>query len=212
MVAAKDTVDFYWDPVCPWCWITSRWMEDVERKKSMQVNWKFFSLKKINEGRNPPEHLKIIYDTGLRALRVAAAVRKEYGDVGVGKIYTAMGKRYHYDKVDIARPEALEEILQTCGFPTILAASAEDDIWDKDIEADMAQAIAKAGTDVGVPLIVFDGGKGPGFFGPVFSPAPTGKAAVELWDAIIIVGRTPGFFELKRTREIGPILGERPEL
>ena len=74
----------------------------------------------------------------------------------------------------------------------------------------MDQAIAKVGTDVGVPLIVLDGGEGPGFFGPVFSPAPKGNAAAELWDAVIVAGRTPGFFELKRTREVDPIFGERP--
>jgi predicted DsbA family dithiol-disulfide isomerase len=212
MVDVKNKVDFYWDPVCPWCWITSRWMGDVSREKSIEVNWKLFSLKKVNENSNPPEHYKILYDAGLRALRVAAAVRKAHGNVEVGKIYTAMGARYHHDNLDIGKSESLVEILQTCGFPVRLAAAAGEDIWDKDIETDMAQAMAKAGTDVGVPLIVLDGGEGPGFFGPVFSPAPTGKAAVDLWDAIIVAGRTPGFFELKRTREIGPVLGERPKI
>jgi hypothetical protein len=185
-------------------------MVDVGKQKQIQVNWKFFSLKLINKDRDAPEDYKILHAIGLKALRVAAAVRREFGNDDVGKIYTAMGACYHHDEGDIEEPSALAEILQSCGLPTLLAAAAEDTSLDKDIQADMDQAIAKSGTDVGVPQIVLDGGKGPGFFGPVMSPAPTGKAAVKFWDAIIAVGSLPGFFELKRTREVGPIFGERP--
>lgn len=212
MVEVKDTVEFYWDPVCPWCWITSRWMIDVGSQKQIQVNWKLFSLKKINAGRDIAKDFKILHEMGLRALRVAAAVRKEYGNEGIAKLYTVMGTRYHHDKEDIDEPEVLDKILQTCGFAKQLADAVNKNAWDKMIAADMDQAIAKVGRDVGVPLIVLDGGKGPGFFGPVFSPAPSGQAAVELWDAIIVAGRTPGFFELKRTREIGPQFAERPAI
>jgi predicted DsbA family dithiol-disulfide isomerase len=212
MVSAKDTVDFYWDPICPWCWITSRWMIDVGRQKQIQVNWKLFSLKKINEGRDIPEHFRILHEMGLHALRVAAAVSKSYGNDGLAKLYTVMGTLYHHDNEDIDDPEVLDEILKACGYPARLKDAADDERYDHQIAADMDQAIAKVGKDVGVPLIVLDGGKGPGFFGPVFSPAPTGKAAVELWDAIIIAGRTPGFYELKRTRETEPLFAERPEI
>jgi predicted DsbA family dithiol-disulfide isomerase len=212
MAGTQDVVDFYWDAVCPWCWITSRWMEDVGRQKSIQVNWKFFSLKKINEGREIPERFRTSHAIGLRALRVAAAVRKEYDNEAVGKLYTAMGARRHHDQEDIGETQALQEILQTCGLPTSLAAAANDDSWDLVIDADMAQAKAKAGDGVGVPLIVLDGGAGPGFFGPVFSPAPTGEAAVDMWNAMVTAGRIPGFYEFKRTRETGPIFGERPGL
>jgi predicted DsbA family dithiol-disulfide isomerase len=212
MVDIKDTVDFYWDPICPWCWITSRWMVDVGSQKQIQVNWKLFSLKKINKGRDIPEHFKILHEIGLRALRVAAAVSKKYGNDGLAKFYTVMGTRYHHDSEDIDEPDILKEILKSSGFPPRLADAVDEEAWDKIIAADMDQAIAKVGTDVGVPLIVLDGGKGPGFFGPVFSPAPSGKAAVELWDAIIVTGRTPGFFELKRTREVDPLFGERPDI
>jgi predicted DsbA family dithiol-disulfide isomerase len=203
MVDIKDSVDFYWDPICPWCWITSRWMVDVGRQKQIHVNWKLFSI---------PEHFKILHQVGLRTLRLAAAVSKEYGNDGLAKLYTVMGTRYHHDNEDIDEPDILEEILKACGFPTQLADAVDEETWDKIIAADMDQAVAKVGTDVGVPLIVLDGGKGPGFFGPVFSPAPTGKSAVALWDAIIVAGRTPGFFEIKRTRETGPLFGQRPEI
>jgi predicted DsbA family dithiol-disulfide isomerase len=212
MVSVKDSVDFYWDPVCPWCWITSRWMIDVGRQKKIQVNWKLFSLKKINEGRDIPEHFRILHDMGLQALRVAAAVSKSYGNEGLAKLYTVMGTRYHHDNEDIDDPEVLDEIIKICGYPASLKDAVGDESYDSRIEADMDKAIAKVGKDVGAPLIVLDGGKGPGFFGPVFSPAPTGKAAVELWDAIIIAGRTPGFYELKRTRETEPLFAERPKI
>ena len=131
---------------------------------------------------------------------------------GVGNIYTAMGAIYHHDEGDIDEPSGLAEILQICRLPAGLAAEAENDSLDKDIQDDMDQAIAKAGTDVGVPQIVLDGGIGPGFFGPVMSPAPTGEEAVKFWDAIIAAGSIPGFFELKRTREVGPIFAKRPKL
>ena len=180
------------------------------RQKQIRVNWKFFSLKIINKDRDIPEDYQILHGIGLKALRVAAAVRREFGNDGVGRIYTAMGAVYHHDQGDIDEPSALAEILQSCGLPAGLAAAAEDETLDTDIEADMDLAIAKAGTDVGVPQIVLDGGRGPGFFGPVMSPAPAGEDAVKFWDAIIAAGSVPGFFELKRTREVGPILGERP--
>jgi hypothetical protein len=185
-------------------------MEDVGRQKAIEVDWRFFSLRKINEGRDLPERFRVSHLMGLRALRVAAAVREKHGREAVSKLYTVMGARKHHDQADIGTVAELEAILSTCGLPTTLAAAADNETWDKVIEADMANAVAKAGKDVGVPLIVLDGGSGPGFFGPVFSPAPTGKAAVELWDAMVTAGRTAGFYEFKRTRTTGPIFGERP--
>jgi hypothetical protein len=187
-------------------------MIDVGLQKHIHINWKLFSLKLINRGREVKEDFKILHEIGLKALRVAAAVRSEFGNDGAGKIYTALGARYHHDQEDIDEPSVMEELLQNCGFPTKLVASIDDKTWDNNILADMDHAIAKAGNDVGVPLIVLDGGDGAGFFGPVMSPAPTGKQAVKFWDAIIAAGSTPGFFELKRTREIGPLFGERPEI
>ena len=185
-------------------------MVDVGQQKQIRVNWKFFSLKIINKDRDVPEDYKILHGIGLKALRVAAAVRREFGNNGVSKIYTAMGTIYHHDEGEIDEPSALEKILQSCGLPAGLAAAAEDEALDKDIQADMDLAIAKAGTDVGVPQIVLEGGEGPGFFGPVMSPAPVGEDAVKFWDAITAAGSVTGFFELKRTREVGPIFGERP--
>lgn len=212
MSTAADTVDFYWDAVCPWCWITSRWMVDVAQQKTINVNWKLFSLKKINEGRDMAERFRISHAMGLRALRVAAAVREGHGNEGLGKLYTALGVRKHHDQADIGEISVLQDALKESGLPTELASAADDEKWDAVIDADMDQAKAKAGTDVGVPLIVLDAGEGPGFFGPVFSPAPTGEAAVTMWDAMVAAGRTPGFFEFKRSRDTGPVFGDRPNI
>jgi hypothetical protein len=187
-------------------------MIDVGRQKQIKIKWKFFSLKLINKDREVSENHKILHEIGLKALRVAAAVRREFDNDGVGKIYTAMGARYHHDEGDIDEPEALVEILHACGLPSRLADDADNESLDEDIQADMNQAIAKTGTDVGVPQIVLNGGEGPGFFGPVMSPAPTGDAAVKFWDAINAAAGLPGFFELKRTRDIGPIFGDRPKI
>ncbi len=212
MSDTQDTVEFYWDVVCPWCWITSRWMVDVAQQKSIRVNWKLFSLKKINEGRDIPERFRSSHAMGLRALRVAAAVREAHGNDGIGKFYTAAGTRRHHDEENVGDKATLEAALQEAGLPTALAAAADDESWDRVIDADMDQAKAKAGTDVGVPLIVLDSGEGPGFFGPVFSPAPRGDDAVRMWDAMVTAGRMPGFFEFKRSRDTGPVFGERPQI
>lgn len=210
MAETSEAVDFYWDVVCPWCWITSRWMAEVAQRKSIQVNWKLFSLKKINEGRDVAERFRVSHAMGLRALRVAAAARVGHGNDGIGKLYTALGARKHHDDADVGEITILQAALVAAGLPPDLASAADDEQWDAAIDADMDQAKAKAGTDVGVPLIVLDSGDGPGFFGPVFSPAPTGEAAVTMWDAMVAAGRTPGFFEFKRSRDTGPVFGERP--
>jgi hypothetical protein len=185
-------------------------MIDVGRQKQIYVNWKLFSLRIINKDRKIKEDLKIMHEIGLKALRVAAAIRRDYGNDGVSKLYTAMGTLYHHDQEDIDDITVVEQALAACHFPSHFSSAVDEPSWDAAIHADMDQAIAKAGDDVGVPLIVLEGGRGPGFFGPVMSPAPTGKDAVTFWEAIIAAGGFPGFFELKRTREIGPIFGERP--
>jgi len=184
----------------------------VGRQKDISVKWKFFSLRIINKGRRVRKDFRILHEIGLKALRVAAAVRREFGNAGVERLYTAMGTFYHHDQRDMDELSVMEEILRTCKYPTGLAKALKDKSLDSEIEGDMTQAIDKVGNDAGVPLIVLDGGKGEGFFGPVMSPAPRGKKAVAVWDALITLGGAPGFFELKRRRDTGPIFGNRPKI
>jgi hypothetical protein len=129
-------------------------MIDVGRQKRIYVNWKLFSLKIINKDRKIKEDFKILHEIGLKALRVAAAVRRDYGNDGVGKLYTAMGALYHHDEEDIDDLTVVEQILQDCNFPTEFSSALDEQSWDKYIQADMDQAIEKVGDDVGVPLIV----------------------------------------------------------
>ncbi|MBW1998264.1 MAG: hypothetical protein JRJ29_09910 [Deltaproteobacteria bacterium] len=176
------------------------------------MRWKFFSLRIVNKGRRIRKDFKIVQEIGLRALRVAAAVRREFGNAGVERLYTVMGTLYHHDHGDMDELSVMEEILRTCKYPAELAKALKDRSLDLEIEGDMAQAMDKVGKDVGVPLIVLEGGKGEGFFGPVMSPAPRGKKAVAVWEALITLGGTPGFFELKRRRDTGPVFGPRPRI
>ena len=126
MPGVSDKVEFYWDPICPWCWITSRWMEDVSRQKDIHVTWKFFSLKMINAERDVSSDLSILHAIGLRALRMAAAVRVKYGNEAVERLYTLMGTAYHHDQEDIDEPEVAEAILKRGDFPPALAKAVDD--------------------------------------------------------------------------------------
>src|SRR4029434_2437522 len=145
MASTKDAVQFYWDPVCPWCWITSRWMEDVGQQKAIDVDWRFFSLRKINEGRDLPERFRVSHLMGLRALRVAAAIREQHGREAVRKLYTVMSTREHHDQADIGTGAELESILRPCGLPTALAAAADDETWDQVIEGALGSSGAQGG-------------------------------------------------------------------
>ncbi len=199
-------VDFYFDPVCPWCWITSRWLVDVAAQRDIAVRWRPFSLL-LKNGSDPddPDGAPRSHVQGLRALRVVAAAADAHGDETVGPLYTRLGARYHHDQ---ERTFDLATVLEAVGLPAALAAAAQDSSWDSVIEASMKEALAVAGEDVGVPLIVFDGERG--FFGPIISKAPTGTAAAEMFDHVAALASFDGFWELKRDRTADPEFGPRP--
>lgn len=198
-------VDFYFDPICPWCWITARWLVEVAPHRYLDVSWRSFSLAIKNRDRDVPERFARSHREGLRALRVAEAVREAHGEGSVAALYEESGRHYQHDR---NREFDHAAILEAVSLPTDLAAAADDQEWDVVIERSMDDALAVAGDEVGVPLIVFDGEYGT--HGPIVSRAPTGAAALDLFDRVVDLTTMPGFFELKRSRTAGPEFGPRP--
>lgn len=199
------TADFWFDPVCPWAWMTSRWMLEVERMRPVTVRWHVMSLAVLNDGRELPEKYVDLMRRAWGPVRVVIAAQAEHGDEVVLPLYTAIGTRLHpggredYDAV-------IREALAECGLPESLAEVAHSTDYDDRLRASHAEGITLVGEDVGTPVIAVPGpdGKRIAFFGPVVTPTPRGEAAGRLWDGTLLVAGTPGFYEIKRTRTAGP--------
>ncbi len=185
--------------------MTSRWVVDVAPRKNVPVRWRAYSLDIKNEGVEIPEQYRELSATSRGALRVVEAVWDEYGDEPIGRLYTEMGKRFHVRK-DVSRV-AVAQALLASGLPRYFVEAADDKRWDKAIRYSMDEAIDLVGDDVGVPILMFsEGDDVAAISGPVVSPVPTGDDAVALWDHVVALAWTPGFFELKRTRTSPPQL------
>jgi|SRR5918997_3756442 2-hydroxychromene-2-carboxylate isomerase len=198
-------VDFFWDPVCPWAWITSRWVTEVAGQRSLDVDWRFISLRMVNEAKyadgSLSERSKAAHGMGRSLLRVAAAVRDGHGPDPIGDLYTAFGTRIHVDgrREELLDGSGVPGVLEELGLPTDLAAAADDERWDEPVRADTDTALERAGTELGTPILTFDPPDGPSFFGPVVNRIPRGDEALQLWDCISTAARFPGFSELKRS-------------
>ncbi|NAZ87644.1 DsbA family protein [Kineococcus indalonis] len=193
--------DFWFDPLCPWAWMTSRWMLEVERVRDVSVRWHVMSLSVLNEGRDLPQEYRDLMDRGWGPVRVVTAARELHGEDVVLPLYTAMGTRIHpggNKDFDEVVAQALEEV----GLPADLARAARTDTYDAQLRASHAEGISRVGEDVGTPVVAFGD---VAFFGPVVTPTPRGQQAGELWDGCLLVAGVPGFFELKRTRTQGPV-------
>jgi 2-hydroxychromene-2-carboxylate isomerase len=199
-----ERVRMWFDPACPWAWMTSRWLKDVEKVRDLQVDWRVMSLSVLNEGRDLPEDYRALMDRSWGPVRVIVAAEREHGHEVVGRLYDAMGSAIHLRKVD-DRDEVIRQALAEVGLPADLARYAHTDEVDEALRASHGEAIALVGDDVGTPVIAVGD---VAFFGPVVSPAPKGEAAGRLWDGCVLVAGTPGFFELKRSRTVDPILDE----
>jgi 2-hydroxychromene-2-carboxylate isomerase len=200
-VAERGVADFWFDPVCPWAWMTSRWMMEVEKIREIDVRWHVMSLAVLNEGRDLSEGYRAAMDRAWGPVRVIIAAQQQHGDKVVKPLYDAMGTRIHPGgKTDI--PEVIAEALEEVGLPADLAAYAGKDTYDAQLRASHSEGITLVGEDVGTPVVAVNG---VAFFGPVVTPAPKGDAAGRLWDGAVLVAGTPGFFELKRTRTQGPV-------
>ena len=207
-------LDFFFDPVCPWAWITSRWVSEVQQLRSYDVQWKFISLKFLNEDKmdysKMPDGYKDVHAAGTNGLRVAARARAEQGNEACGAVYTALGTSLHKNQERekfVADPVAhIASLLTAAGLPAVWAESALDDSFDALIRTETELALERTGKDVGTPILTFHpgGAKEASFFGPVISTIPRGEEAMKLWDAIETIATASGMAELKRSLRARP--------
>ena len=213
-------INFYFDPVCPFAWMTSKWVRLVMRQRDYSVDWRFISLRLINaevdyDAQFPPEY-EAGHTAGLRLLRVAAAARAGFGPAAVGRLYEALGAHI-FDAPpagadDLSAnerrgtPPFVEPILSEAGLPVRLADALDDVSFDTVIRSETDEALSLTGRDVGTPIIHFQPPTGVAFFGPVISRLPDEADAAALWDHVVGLASFPGFAELKRS------LREQPQL
>jgi hypothetical protein len=196
-------VEFWFDPSCPWAWMTSRWVDEVAKYRDLDVTWKVMSLAVLNEDNDVSESYRAFFPRALRYTRLVTAVKELHGQEFVKPLYDALGTRIHpggSKDPDTVIPEALAEI----GLPADLVQYSLTDEFDPQMRESHFDGINRVGQDVGTPVIAVNG---TAFFGPVISPAPKGEEAVALWDGTVAVASYPGFFEIKRTRTVDPIFG-----
>lgn len=201
--------DLYFDPACPWTWITSRWLCEVRDHRPVTLRWRAFSLLLDDTLADISLSRRLELAGSTRVLRVMEAVRARFGEAPIGEFYTRIGTGFHHD--GYRHFEHLEATLVELGLEPSLMGALDDPRWDEAIQVSMADGHRLAGPDAGVPLLAVVGdGPERAFLGPVFSPAPTGLAALAAWDGLMTLIAAPGFFELKRQRLGDPVLPERP--
>jgi hypothetical protein len=211
-------IEFFFDPICPFAWVTSRWVEKVVAQSDYSVEWRFISLRILNKAKDYDTEFPAGYEhghtAGLRMLRVAAAVRDELGSEPLGALYTAFGDSYFsVDKADgeaaraaLGTIDAVAACLTTAGLDTKYASAADDTSWDQLLEEETDLALSRTGRDVGTPIITFQPPDGLSFFGPVISRVPADEDALPLWEAVTTLARFPGFAEMKRSMREAPQL------
>ncbi|WP_282794735.1 DsbA family protein [Streptomyces sp. CC224B] len=205
----KTPVDFWFDPLCPWAWMTSRWVLEVEKVRDIEVRWHLMSLAVLNENKLdelPEEYREMLRTSAWGPVRVVIAAQQEHGAEVLGRLYTALGTRFH-NQGEGPTKEAVAGALKEVGLPETLLDHWDSTPYEAELRASHQEGIDKVGQDVGTPVIAVPGADGEqiAFFGPVVTPAPKGEAAARLWDGTLLVASTPGFYEIKRTRTQGPI-------
>jgi protein-disulfide isomerase-like protein with CxxC motif len=195
-----DHVDLWVDPLCPWAWMTSRWLLEAGQVRDFNVDFHVMSLAVLNEGRDLPENYRKLLDKAWGPVRVLIAAEERHGNKVIEPLYSAMGTRHHVQgEKDLEK--VIAESLSDVGLEAGLAEAATSTDFDEALRKSHHQGMDPVGYDVGTPVIhVGD----VAFFGPVITPAPKGEAAGRLFDGVVLVASTPGFYELKRTRTAEP--------
>jgi 2-hydroxychromene-2-carboxylate isomerase len=198
----RTVVDFWFDPACPWAWITSRWLLEAGKVRPIEPRWHVMSLAVLNEDK---EDLPEKYREGLAKawgpVRVCIAAEAKYGPEVLGPLYTAIGTRLHNEQLPRER-STIEAALAEAGLPAELADAMDSTEYDEAVRASHSEGIERVGYEVGTPIITV---QGTSIFGPVVSPIPRGEDAGKLWDGVRLIAQTDGFFELKRSRYRDPI-------
>jgi 2-hydroxychromene-2-carboxylate isomerase len=194
-------VDFWFDPLCPWAWITSRWLVEVTKLRPVEPRWHVMSLSVLNSGRDLPEKYQQRMKEALGPVRVCAAAEAKHGAEVLGPLYTAMGTLIHHEKRGLDR-SMVTDALAAAGLPADLADAMDSAEYDDSLRASHKDGMDRVGYEVGTPIISVNGAS---IFGPVVSPIPRGEDAARLWDGLLLIAGTDGFFELKRSRTRDPI-------
>lgn len=201
--AGATVADFWFDPLCPWAWITSRWMIEVAGVRDVRPQWHVMSLALLNDGRDElSENYRKWLSTARGPVRVCIAAAEKYGEQVLEPLYTALGTRLHV-RAEPNERATLEGALADAGLDPGLAGAADSTEYDEALRASHERAISLVGNEVGTPVVAVDGAA---FFGPVVTPIPRGEAAGRLWDGVRILAGVDGFFELKRSRDRSPLV------